>query len=148
MFGMAIGVAQRADLIEFMRHGLTDPRVAGAAFPFDQPILRSERGDANGDGNVDAADRSLFIGCHTGANLGPVANGCERLDMDGDADIDCGDWTAFTGVWTGAAPPQAFPACTVSHGIPAGPGSPWLLLAFLGMMTVAGTLTLRARRGG
>lgn len=45
-----------------MRNGLTDSRVASAAFPFDQPILRSERGDANGDGSVDAADRALFIG--------------------------------------------------------------------------------------
>ena len=148
MFGMAIGVAQRADLIEFMRNGLTDPRVASAAFPFDQPILRSERGDPNDDGAVDAADRALFTGCHTGANLGPVANGCERLDMDGDADIDCADWDAFTRVWTGAAPPQAFQACAVFHAIPVGPGSPRLLFAFLAMMMAAGALTLRWRRGG
>jgi len=34
---------QEADLVDFMRHGLTDPRVAAASGPFARPTLRSER---------------------------------------------------------------------------------------------------------
>jgi cytochrome c peroxidase len=35
--------AERADLIEFLQNGLTDPRVAAEAPPFDRPRLNSER---------------------------------------------------------------------------------------------------------
>lgn len=35
--------AERADLVEFLRNGLTDPRVAAELPPFDRPRLASER---------------------------------------------------------------------------------------------------------
>ena len=34
---------QRQDIIDFLTNDLTDPRVAAEQFPFDRPILRSER---------------------------------------------------------------------------------------------------------
>jgi len=37
----------RPNVIDFMRHGLTDPRVAGELFPFDRPTLHSERAIPN-----------------------------------------------------------------------------------------------------
>ena len=37
----------RADMVDFLTHDLTDPRVAAEAFPFDRPTLRSERAAGN-----------------------------------------------------------------------------------------------------
>lgn len=39
------GVPMQARVIDFLKNGLTDPRVANEVFPFDRPTLRSERGD-------------------------------------------------------------------------------------------------------
>ena len=36
-----------SDLREFIATALTDPRVRDEAFPFDRPVLRSERLDAS-----------------------------------------------------------------------------------------------------
>ncbi len=41
---IAIAPGDRAPLVDFLRNGLTDPRVAAETFPFDRPSLRSERG--------------------------------------------------------------------------------------------------------
>lgn len=38
---------QKTQLVDFLRNGLTDPRVAAAQFPFDRPTLYSERLPAN-----------------------------------------------------------------------------------------------------
>jgi len=35
--------SQRQDIIDFIVHDLTDPRVAAEQYPFDRPLLRSER---------------------------------------------------------------------------------------------------------
>jgi cytochrome c peroxidase len=101
----------RIDLIEFLRNGLTDPRVAAETFPFDRPILKSERGDADRDGDVDATDQASFETCFTGKQGGSVAAGCERHDMEGDGDIDCVDWLGFTQAWTEDNPPTTPKAC-------------------------------------
>lgn len=81
----------RADLIEFLRNGLTDPRAAAETFPFDRPILASELGDGNKDGAVDLVDYSIMVSCLTGPNKGPVAGDCRLVDADGDTDVDMED---------------------------------------------------------
>ncbi len=48
-------------LIEFLRNGLTDPRAANETFPFDRPMLASERGDVDRDGDVDNADLGALL---------------------------------------------------------------------------------------
>ncbi|MBI1827833.1 MAG: hypothetical protein HY287_02065 [Planctomycetes bacterium] len=109
--GINIPPDARVDLIEFLRHGLTDPRVASESAPFDRPILASERGDSDRDGDVDATDRANFAVCFTGSNAGPVDLGCERLDMDGDGDVDCVDWEGFKAAWTAGGQPPSLPQC-------------------------------------
>jgi len=39
---LRLSAAQKADLLEFLRHGLTDPRVRAEAAPFDRPSLSTE----------------------------------------------------------------------------------------------------------
>lgn len=112
--GINIPPAARLNLIEFLRNALTDPRVANETFPFDRPILRSERGDADQDNDVDADDQVEFELCFTGTDGGPVDTDCRRLDMDGDTDIDCDDWTEFAAVWSGPGSPQTPSACLTS----------------------------------
>lgn len=102
---IAIPPDARVDLIEFLRNGLTDPRVAAETFPFDRPILSSELGDADRDGDVDADDLTTFEACFTGPDAGPVASGCERVDMQGDGDVDYADWSLFAHAWTAARTP-------------------------------------------
>jgi len=41
-FNPLLTPAESQDVVDFMANALTDPRVAGARFPFDQPRLRSE----------------------------------------------------------------------------------------------------------
>ena len=51
---------ERLDLVDFVRNGLTDPRVANETFPFDRPTLYSER---QGDGTqVTSNPRTIGIG--------------------------------------------------------------------------------------
>ncbi|MCA9251862.1 MAG: hypothetical protein KDA54_12075 [Phycisphaerales bacterium] len=50
--------------------------------------------DADGDGDVDAADYSHLSGCFTGP-AGGFTNGCECLDFDGDGDNDLTDFAEF-----------------------------------------------------
>ena len=35
---------EQTDLIDFLRNGLTDPRVQDGIFPFDRPYLSTEKG--------------------------------------------------------------------------------------------------------
>ncbi|MBW7906152.1 MAG: hypothetical protein LC135_16695 [Phycisphaerae bacterium] len=59
---IAIPPQARPALIEFLRNGLTDPRVAAETFPFDRPRLRSEQvGDIDGDGDVDQSDLGALL---------------------------------------------------------------------------------------
>lgn len=138
--GIAFPPPARLDLIEFLRNGLTDPRVAAEAPPFDRPILASERGDADRDGDVDAADRATFEDCFTGDDGGPVDFGCERLDMDGDEDIGCDDWEQFVQAWTEAEPPAALAACAAAGNVPA--ASDWGLVVMALIVLTAGTLAM------
>lgn len=39
---LQLNAAQRADLLEFLQHGLTDPRVQAETAPFDRPLLSTE----------------------------------------------------------------------------------------------------------
>jgi cytochrome c peroxidase len=43
IYAFNMGQLNQADLVEFIRGALIDPRVAGETFPFDRPTLRSER---------------------------------------------------------------------------------------------------------
>ncbi|MGB0715330.1 MAG: cytochrome c peroxidase, partial [Phycisphaerae bacterium] len=101
----------RADIIEFLRNGLTDPRVANETFPFDRPVLLAERGDEDRDGDVDMADFNALVDCFDGSTGGPVSVACQRLDMDADAVMTCNDYTLFQDVWTEAAPVPDFAIC-------------------------------------
>ncbi|MBK9127659.1 MAG: family 10 glycosylhydrolase [Phycisphaerales bacterium] len=49
-------------------------------------------GDADGDGETDAADLALSAGCWTGPGGGPVGSACEAFDLDDDADADLHDF--------------------------------------------------------
>ncbi|MCO6435614.1 MAG: hypothetical protein J5J06_00825 [Phycisphaerae bacterium] len=139
--GIAMPPPARIDLIEFLRNGLTDPRAANETFPFDRPILASERGDTDRDGDVDSDDRTEFEICFTGADAGPVAPGCERHDMDGDQDIDCADWAQFGQAWTDGGTPPAIAACGVPGDVPT--VSDWGLAVFALLILNAGTMGLR-----
>lgn len=130
----------RIDLIAFLQGGLTDPRVATESFPFDRPILASERGDADRDDDVDTADRAQFETCYTGQGGGPVSGVCQRVDMDGDGDVACDDWTAFTNVWTEGSPPAELAACPATQ-VPT--VSEWGVVTIALLLATAGTLTLR-----
>ena len=54
---------ERAGIVEFLREGLTDPRVAAGRPPFDHPRLQSffKRGDADRDDRVDLSDAVLVL---------------------------------------------------------------------------------------
>jgi hypothetical protein len=61
-------------------------------------------GDINGDGVVDAADRTSFAACHRPLAAG-IPAGCESADQDGDGRVDCADWRVIRCAWTtGEAP--------------------------------------------
>jgi cytochrome c peroxidase len=138
--GIAIPPGARTDLIEFLRNGLTDPRVAAETFPFDRPILKSERGDADRDGDVDAADQSSFEACFTGSKGGSVGAGCERHDMEGDGDVDCVDWLGFTQAWTESNQPTTPKVC-MGVAVPA--ASDWGLLVLALTIMTFGSLRLK-----
>jgi hypothetical protein len=60
----------------------------------------SRLGDAEGDGDVDAADFRVLAGC-----LGlPLQPGCEMMDFDGNSQIDAGDADAFLERYAGSNP--------------------------------------------
>jgi cytochrome c peroxidase len=44
-YNLPIEQSTREQIIDFLTNGLTDPRVARETFPFDRPVLRSERGE-------------------------------------------------------------------------------------------------------
>lgn len=140
---IAIPPPARLDLIEFLRNGLTDPRVAAETAPFDRPILLSERGDSDRDGDVDFADRTAFESCYTGDGGGPVPSTCHRSDMDGDGDVACDDWASFTAVWTDPIPPADLAACAVVAPVPT--VSEWGMVVMALSMLTGGTITLRRR---
>ena len=133
----------RLDLIEFLRNGLTDPRVVAESPPFDRPILLSELGDGDRDGDVDESDRVSFEGCFTGSGGGPVTSSCFRMDMDGDTDVGCDDWVSFQNAWTSPTPPTDLAACLGVAPIPT--VSEWGLLIMALAMLAGGTIMLRTR---
>ena len=104
----------RANIIEFLRNGLTDPRVVNEQFPFDRPILLSERGDADRDDDVDGDDFDALVACFDGIVGGDVTVACRRLDMDADGNMTCADWLLFETAWTEEVPPPDFPLCAAA----------------------------------
>lgn len=143
--GINIPPGARLDLIAFLQGGLNDPRVAAETFPFDRPILSSERGDSDRDDDVDAADRAQFESCYTGQGGGPVAGVCQRVDMDGDGDVACDDWSDFQLVWTEGSPPAELAACP---GTPVPTVSEWGVATIVLLLLNAGTLTIRRTQLG
>jgi len=79
----------RPALIEFLRNGLTDPRVANETFPFDRPMLNSERGDIDRDGDVDQADLGLLLPAFGRCVGDPAYN--PRADFDDDGCVGQSD---------------------------------------------------------
>jgi cytochrome c peroxidase len=87
---IAIPPQARPPLIEFLRNGLTDPRVAAETFPFDRPRLRSEQvGDVDGDGDVDQSDLGALLSAF-GSCDGDAAYDA-RADFDQSGCVDQSD---------------------------------------------------------
>ena len=66
-------------------------------------------GDADRDGDVDAADLVAFTACVSGPNV-PARAECEIFDRDGDTDVDQSDFGFFQRCYSGENRP-ADPAC-------------------------------------
>ncbi len=130
------------DLIEFLSGGLTDPRVAAETFPFDRPILHSEQGDGDRDGDVDSDDLAAFVACIDGTVGTAVVPGCERLDMDGDGFMTCSDWSSFELAWTETGPVPDLGLC-LSTPIPA--ASEWGMIVLALSVLTLGSLTFRKK---
>ncbi len=58
-------------------------------------------GDTDGDGDVDLVDFETYLGCVTGPDGGPIADGCAAVDFDGDDDVDFIDLDEFQLRFTG-----------------------------------------------
>ncbi len=143
--GIAFPPGARIDLIEFLRNGLTDPRTETESFPFDRPILYSDRGDNNLDAQVDLIDYADFENCFTGDGSGPVDPNCQRLDMDGDTDIDCTDLIELEMRWSSTDPMPEFAICAaLSANAPT--VSQWGLTIMAILLVTAGTCVLRDTR--
>ncbi len=111
-------------VVDFLRNGLTDPRVAAGTFPFDRPSLSASPNqcsngvDDDGDGVTDGADP----GCASGADTSEhdVNKSCDDgLDNDGDgavdlADLDC---TSLAASENGATPPPPPAGCGSAAGV-------------------------------
>jgi cytochrome c peroxidase len=52
----------RQDMVDFLTVSLTDPRVAAEQYPFDRPVLRSERGAGKGPPGRPEAFKARFTG--------------------------------------------------------------------------------------
>ncbi len=106
MSQISITASAAADLVEFLRTGLTDPRVAAEVFPFDRPRLRSELldGDMNCDGAISVGDIAGFVLVLTN----PAAYASEypqcsaaAADLNLDAVVSVGDIGPFVALLTG-----------------------------------------------
>jgi hypothetical protein len=63
-----------------------------AALPCPSPVVRF---DADGDGDVDQVDFSIFQGCFTGAEGSFDCSQCRCMNADGNTAIDDNDYDAF-----------------------------------------------------
>ncbi len=61
-YKIRVDESTRAQIIDFLTNALTDPRVAAETFPFDRPILRSERKAGQGAPGRPAAFKARFTG--------------------------------------------------------------------------------------
>lgn len=102
-----------------------------------------DRGDFDGDGDVDTADQEAFETCFTGPDAGPLTYDCDPGDFDRDRDVDCRDFISLIAAWTGPGPPTGIAAC--ASVIPA--ASTWGLVLFSLLLLAAGTIRLRCRPG-
>jgi hypothetical protein len=60
-----------------------------------------ERGDFDGDGDVDLTDYAVFSGCLTDPVAGLLVGPCLCADFDGDDDVDLADFTVFQDAFGG-----------------------------------------------
>ena len=74
----------------------------GTGGTLDLLLVERLLGDVNGDGDVDAADRTTLIENWTGALLGSGPKLFTEGDFDFDGDVDSADMTLLTQNWTGA----------------------------------------------
>ncbi|MHC4695393.1 MAG: M28 family metallopeptidase [Planctomycetota bacterium] len=68
-------------------------------------------GDFDGDEDVDLDDFTVFQGCVTGPDAGPVDVACIPGDLDFDDDIDCRDWERFVELWSEVGDPPPLAEC-------------------------------------
>ncbi|MBI4581266.1 MAG: hypothetical protein HY718_16305 [Planctomycetes bacterium] len=66
-------------------------------------------GNLDHDGDVDADDLAILLGCITGPGQGPPAAGCAEADLDGDGDTDQSDFGVFQRCLSGTGiPPDPY----------------------------------------
>jgi cytochrome c peroxidase len=103
--GINIPPQQVPNLVEFLRNGLTDPRVASEQFPFDRPRLRSELldGDLNCDGFVTVGDIRPFVLVLSNPEAYAVEYpncNASAADLNLDGQVTVGDIGAFVELLT------------------------------------------------
>jgi cytochrome c peroxidase len=87
-----IPLPKMGPLADFLRNGLTDPRVVAETFPFDYPTLRGER----------MADVHALTDCMSGPGGEPsptpprlLGECLDLFDTDGDSDVDMTDYQSL-----------------------------------------------------
>ncbi|MBK7973438.1 MAG: hypothetical protein IPK07_09220 [Deltaproteobacteria bacterium] len=111
-------------VVDFLRNGLTDPRVAAGTFPFDRPTLSASPDqcgngiDDDADGLTDGADP----GCVSGADSSErdVNRTCDDgldNDQDGDLDLADSDCTSLDASEDGSTPPPPPTGCGSAAGL-------------------------------
>jgi hypothetical protein len=65
-------------------------------------VAEGQFGDAENDGDIDAGDYAVFVGCLLGPELAAPTVPCRVMDFDQDGDVDLADAAAFQAVFGGA----------------------------------------------
>ncbi|MFN0058228.1 MAG: cytochrome c peroxidase [Planctomycetota bacterium] len=109
MFVLDLLDEDKVRLVDFLTFGLTDPRVAALAPPFDQPCLRAyfRRGDANFDGTVDISDAIRLLDY---LFLAGAAVACaDAADSNDDGALNLADAVSVLARLFQSAPPLPLP---------------------------------------
>jgi hypothetical protein len=73
-------------------------------------LLGHDKGDYDGDGEVDSDDIPGLTACFTGDG-GFAEPGCAPVDLDDDSDVDCRDWYLLRQLWTDPVDPPRIEPC-------------------------------------